>query len=228
VCKKHFERVVASTSLDALKTRKEAVIWLWTTHNEVNQRLAEVERKYGHSSTGDPGHPKIQWPSEAACPKCKKPDTPAGVYDLDAVVEYLDKVYGVLPKSGRKADAGAGAGSSTTALGRKGGGSASTALAVVSDEAAAAAAGDAPQELDSAGLSWLVLCPVLLVVGSCAAAGFWLTRKHRGTTILRGLMAQVAPAPSKPYQHVRQRPASHADGLLGVGASPPSSGSASE
>lgn len=58
--------------VDTLKSRKDAVLWLWKTHNEVNARLADIEKKYGHSSSGDPKFPKIQWPDAVACPACKK------------------------------------------------------------------------------------------------------------------------------------------------------------
>jgi hypothetical protein len=37
------------------------VLWLWRAHNEVNGRLAKIEAKYGHSSTGDAAFPKV-WP----------------------------------------------------------------------------------------------------------------------------------------------------------------------
>jgi len=33
----------------------------------------QVEEKYGHSSTGDPAYPKIQWPTVADCPLCWTP-----------------------------------------------------------------------------------------------------------------------------------------------------------
>lgn len=57
----------------AVKTRRSAVLWLWRAHNEVNERLAVIERKYGHSSTGDAAYPKVQWPTKSACPQCRLP-----------------------------------------------------------------------------------------------------------------------------------------------------------
>jgi hypothetical protein len=37
-------------------------VWVWRAHDEVNERLAKIEAKYGHSSTGDAAFPKV-WPS---------------------------------------------------------------------------------------------------------------------------------------------------------------------
>ena len=39
---------------------------------QVNSRLAEVERKYKHSTSGDPAFPKQQWPFKEACPLCRQ------------------------------------------------------------------------------------------------------------------------------------------------------------
>jgi hypothetical protein len=37
---------------------------------QVNARLERVETKYGHSSSGDPAFPKLQWPPVSICPAC--------------------------------------------------------------------------------------------------------------------------------------------------------------
>lgn len=38
-CAQHFE-AMAAKSMDQVKSRDEAVLWLWSHHNEVNARLA--------------------------------------------------------------------------------------------------------------------------------------------------------------------------------------------
>lgn len=38
-CAQHFE-AMAAKSMDQVASRKEAVLWLWSHHNEVNARLA--------------------------------------------------------------------------------------------------------------------------------------------------------------------------------------------
>lgn len=49
-CAQHFE-AMAAKSMDQVKGRDEAVLWLWSHHNEVNARLAgkgaEVGRRRG-------------------------------------------------------------------------------------------------------------------------------------------------------------------------------------
>ncbi|KAL6764889.1 hypothetical protein V8C86DRAFT_1215523 [Haematococcus lacustris] len=70
VCQKHFSQILAQPEVDALVTQKEAVMWLWHTHNKVNARLAAQEAHSGVSASGDPAHPKRPWPSRLACPAC--------------------------------------------------------------------------------------------------------------------------------------------------------------
>ena len=48
---------------DSLTSLNSSVLWLWRTHNRVNQRLA------GDSSE-DPEHPKVQFPPSQTCPDC--------------------------------------------------------------------------------------------------------------------------------------------------------------
>ncbi|XP_037625981.1 sulfhydryl oxidase 1 [Sebastes umbrosus] len=61
-CAEHFE-IMASESLVEVNTLSMAVLWLWSRHNRVNNRLA------GDLSE-DPNYPKIQWPSPEMCPAC--------------------------------------------------------------------------------------------------------------------------------------------------------------
>jgi hypothetical protein len=44
---------------------------------QVNARLAHIEARYGHSSTGDSAYPKVQWPSRHVCASCRLPRTAA-------------------------------------------------------------------------------------------------------------------------------------------------------
>lgn len=61
-CATHFE-AMAAESMDQVNSLSGAVIWLWSRHNRVNNRLA------GDLSE-DPHFPKIQWPSPELCPTC--------------------------------------------------------------------------------------------------------------------------------------------------------------
>lgn len=58
--RRHYERVTDSAEAKAVKDRRSLVLWMWRAHNEVNGRLAKIEAKYGHSSTGDAAFPKVR------------------------------------------------------------------------------------------------------------------------------------------------------------------------
>ncbi|KAM6938561.1 sulfhydryl oxidase 1 [Lycodopsis pacificus] len=61
-CAEHFE-IMASESLAEVNTLSSAVLWLWSRHNRVNNRLAGALSE-------DPNFRKIQWPSPEMCPAC--------------------------------------------------------------------------------------------------------------------------------------------------------------
>jgi len=94
-------------------------LWLWATHNTVNQRLAAVERAH---DAGDPVFPKATFPRPRACPQCLAPDARPGCSNggsggggrepaVDAVtgVEYADEPELHTVSTGA-ADSGDGAG----------------------------------------------------------------------------------------------------------------------
>ncbi|XP_044055233.1 sulfhydryl oxidase 1 [Siniperca chuatsi] len=61
-CAEHFENM-ARESLVEVNTLSSAVLWLWSRHNLVNNRLAGALSE-------DPNFPKIQWPSPEMCSAC--------------------------------------------------------------------------------------------------------------------------------------------------------------
>jgi len=65
-CRRHF--LAMSENIILLRTKEEAVVWLWEAHNKVNKRVAEQEKTFG----GDPSFPKVQWPTKQLCPGCYK------------------------------------------------------------------------------------------------------------------------------------------------------------
>lgn len=80
-----------------VNTKDDAVIWLWSAHNEVNRRLAG-------DNTEDPSFPKILYPLRDMCPQCHQQvipiqgstptqddDTPH--WDTSEVLYYLRRVY---------------------------------------------------------------------------------------------------------------------------------------
>ncbi|KAM9358276.1 sulfhydryl oxidase 1 [Symphorus nematophorus] len=61
-CAEHFDNM-ARESMVEVNTMSSAVLWLWSRHNRVNNRLAGALSE-------DPHFPKIQWPSPEMCPAC--------------------------------------------------------------------------------------------------------------------------------------------------------------
>ncbi|CAG4929957.1 unnamed protein product [Parnassius apollo] len=83
-CSEHFQVMAARNRLFDVKENDKAVLWLWISHNEVNLRLAG-------DITEDPKHPKIQFPSVSKCPECR---LARGAWNLPAVYQYLQNMYG--------------------------------------------------------------------------------------------------------------------------------------
>ncbi|KAI1300232.1 Sulfhydryl oxidase 1 [Halotydeus destructor] len=61
-CAQNFAKEAANLEHE-IKSKAGSVLWLWRTHNRVNQRLAG-------DLTEDPYHPKVQYPTKETCPKC--------------------------------------------------------------------------------------------------------------------------------------------------------------
>lgn len=100
-CSEHFQQMAERNGISKVATNDAAVLWLWSTHNEVNRRLAG-------DPTEDPVFPKIQYPSQYACPQCYQemiPNdsaTPLGSsnntphWDTGEVLYYLRRVYSAI------------------------------------------------------------------------------------------------------------------------------------
>jgi len=67
-CRNHFLQVPAPEAGPWAK--RDAQLWWWNAHNVVNRRVGKLEEMY---DDGDPGYVKAQWPTEAECPKCRRP-----------------------------------------------------------------------------------------------------------------------------------------------------------
>ncbi|XP_069719181.1 sulfhydryl oxidase 1 [Phaenicophaeus curvirostris] len=80
-CAQHFE-AMAAESMDRVASRREAVLWLWSHHNEVNARLAGGD-------TEDPKFPKLQWPPPDLCPQCHREERGVHIWDEQAVLSFL-------------------------------------------------------------------------------------------------------------------------------------------
>uniref|UniRef100_A0A5B6Z3V7 Sulfhydryl oxidase n=1 Tax=Davidia involucrata TaxID=16924 RepID=A0A5B6Z3V7_DAVIN len=95
-CRQHFYEMCSSVSGPFNKTR-DFVLWLWSAHNKVNERLMKEEASLG---TGDPKFPKIIWPPKQLCPSCylarsRKNNGSSWIdWDQDEVFKFLANYYG--------------------------------------------------------------------------------------------------------------------------------------
>ncbi|KAK6921650.1 Thioredoxin domain, partial [Dillenia turbinata] len=95
-CRVHFYEMCSSLSRPFNKSRDFA-LWLWSAHNQVNERLIKEEASVG---TGDPKFPKIMWPPKQLCASCsvsagKKINmTGQTEWNEDEVFKFLVSYYG--------------------------------------------------------------------------------------------------------------------------------------
>lgn len=83
-CSKHFQEMSQNKSMRTkVKTGDEAVLWLWSAHNEVNKRLSKDKSE-------DPQFPKITFPSPERCPNCRDK---MGDWNEKEILNYLISVY---------------------------------------------------------------------------------------------------------------------------------------
>nr|XP_043620545.1 sulfhydryl oxidase 2-like [Erigeron canadensis] len=94
-CRQHFYDMCMSVS-SPFNTTRDFALWLWTTHNKVNERLMKTEASLG---TGDPKFPKVIWPPKLLCPSCyattkNQTETNVIVWDYNEVFKFLISYYG--------------------------------------------------------------------------------------------------------------------------------------
>ncbi|KAB2090648.1 hypothetical protein ES319_A03G137000v1 [Gossypium barbadense] len=95
-CRQHFYEMCSSVKGPFTKARDFA-LWLWSAHNEVNERLMKEEASL---KTGDPKFPKIIWPPKQFCPSChhsRGPKDKGGSqidWKRDEVFKFLISYYG--------------------------------------------------------------------------------------------------------------------------------------
>lgn len=88
--------LILSVSAPFNKTQDFA-LWLWSAHNQVNERLKKEEDSIG---TTDPKFPKMLWPPKQLCPEChlltseKSSDSNQISWDQDEVFKFLVTYYG--------------------------------------------------------------------------------------------------------------------------------------
>lgn len=89
-CSLHFQQMAKNNDIWGVKNKDDAVLWLWSAHNEVNKRLKD-------DPTEDPLFPKIQWPATDICPECRRKaiynHSQDYEWDKQEVLEFLKRIY---------------------------------------------------------------------------------------------------------------------------------------
>lgn len=82
-CSQHFQKMTENRNINGVSSADDAVLWLWASHNVVNNRLAG-------DTTEDPEYPKIQFPTQSNCPTCRRNDDTFIDYEI---LKYLKTMY---------------------------------------------------------------------------------------------------------------------------------------
>lgn len=82
-CAAHFVEMAGRNKIFDVRSKDEAVLWLWRAHNEVNTRLSGDD-------TEDPEHKKIQYPAAENCPACRHTNNS---WNEEEVLRYLKVKY---------------------------------------------------------------------------------------------------------------------------------------
>ncbi|XP_058096711.1 sulfhydryl oxidase 2-like [Magnolia sinica] len=93
-CRQHFYEMCSRVSTP-LNTTRDYALWLWSTHNTVNERLMKEEKSLG---TGDPKYPKMIWPPKQLCPSCylstSRKNNGTVHWNKEEVFNFLVSYYG--------------------------------------------------------------------------------------------------------------------------------------
>ncbi|KAL0924176.1 hypothetical protein M5K25_004985 [Dendrobium thyrsiflorum] len=94
-CRRHFHEMCSSAPVP-FNTTRALVLWLWNSHNNVNERLMREEKELG---TGDPRYPKMIWPPKELCPSCLVSSSSKSGHTMrdwneDEVYKFIMNYYG--------------------------------------------------------------------------------------------------------------------------------------
>lgn len=85
-CAEHFLKELDGFEAKLIISKRDAVLWLWKTHNKVNKRLYQEQDVLGN---GDPNFPHVQWPTKDICGNCH----PESKWNEENVYDFLHRYY---------------------------------------------------------------------------------------------------------------------------------------
>lgn len=87
-CAEHFLQELQGSDARMVSTKRDAVLWLWKTHNRVNERL--VREDASGTNPQDPVYKHVQWPLEGVCGTCYES---TGGWNEEGVLNFLSAHY---------------------------------------------------------------------------------------------------------------------------------------
>lgn len=87
-CAEHFLQELQGPDARMVSTKRDAVLWLWRTHNRVNERL--VREDASGANPQDKVYKHVQWPLEKVCGTCYDP---TGGWNEEGVLKFLSAQY---------------------------------------------------------------------------------------------------------------------------------------
>ncbi|KAL4452309.1 hypothetical protein ABPG75_007971 [Micractinium tetrahymenae] len=113
-CAKHFVRHAGGEEAVAVARKRDAVLWMWRTHNIVNRRLGAEDR--AEPAKADPASPHTQFPPVELCSTCRRGEEAgdskdeAVPWDEEQVYRFLLEFYSGKAQAQQAAAAGGGGG----------------------------------------------------------------------------------------------------------------------
>lgn len=91
-CAEHFLQELHREDAGRVRSKRDAVLWLWRTHNRVNERLVREDKE--GTNPQDPVFRHVQWPVKDVCSTCYV--EPSGAWNEEGVLQFLfAQYYGV-------------------------------------------------------------------------------------------------------------------------------------
>ena len=87
-CAEHFLEELQGADARTVSSKRDAVLWLWRTHNRVSERLVREDAE--GTNPQDPVYKHVQWPLQEVCGTCY--DSTGG-WNEEGVLKFLSAQY---------------------------------------------------------------------------------------------------------------------------------------
>jgi thiol-disulfide isomerase/thioredoxin len=91
----HDEMITNNDQSTLLWQWREFAVWLWETHNGVNERLKQEDLEEEQQRGGNERHTEVMWPNLSQCPQCWPDQNQMYSFSNEAVYQFLLSTYWV-------------------------------------------------------------------------------------------------------------------------------------